>query len=92
MSDVTDRSTRQLDVAPTYWGRFQKRLPWAVAVCAPIGLVHGLTAGGSGTAVITYTVSAMATQAFVAAPLITLLLAAFPSKRPAPKSETPDLS
>lgn len=85
---MTDHADRQRQVAPSYWQRFQSRLPWAAAVCAVIGLVHGLTAGRSGIAVVTYTLSAMATTAFVGAPVVTLLLAAVPSKRgPALKSE-----
>lgn len=88
MSSVTGSSNKQLCVSPSYWVRFSRRLPWAVTLCAAIGLIHGLTAGRSGAAVITYTLSAMATQAFIGAPLLTLILAVFPSKRQATESGT----
>ena len=84
---VTDPSDMRLYVAARYRERFFNRLPWAVPLCAAIGPIHGVTAGRSGSALITYTLSAMATQAFIVAPLLTLILALIPSRRLATESE-----
>lgn len=73
----------------TYWERVPRRLPWAVALCAAIGLVQGLTAGRSGTEVITYTLTSVLSQVFIGAPLWALLFAVFPSRRPASGSKAP---
>lgn len=86
---MTDRSGRQLLTTLTYWERIPRRLPWAIALCAAIGLVQGLTAGRSGTAVITYALSSMLSQVFIGAPLLALLLAVFPSRRPVSGSKAP---
>lgn len=91
MCDVTDNAKAQLYVAPPYWERFRKRLPWAAALGSGLGFIHGVTAGRSGLAVVTYTMSAMATQAFIGAPVLTLLLAIVPNRRPANETELRDI-
>lgn len=88
MSTVTDPSHQRLYVSPSYWERFSERLAWAMALCAAIGLIRGLSAGRSGVAVITYTSSAVVTQVLIGAPLLTLVLAVFPSKGRTTESET----
>lgn len=75
----------------TYWERVPRRLPWAIALCAAIGLVQGLTAGRSGTEVITYTLTSVLSQVFIGAPLLALLFAVVPSRRLATASKAPDV-